>query len=363
LKNFITNILGPFFLILRKIRKNKKNTNQSIIIISLHKLGDSVFTLYAIKEIISLYKENITIVCFPETKSIFELVLEGVRYEIISRRGFYFRELIAKKKSRKQISNLNPTIIFDLTGNINSASLIFNLRADKIVGINKEIYKNIYTSFTSIRKNPHIVDIYLDGIKSEVPISFNVDKISPKIDFTGNYILIHPFAGWRAKQWNLRKFIMLAKKLSQIFNCVLLFPENQLPHDIYLELKRDSLEFKTSQTIQDLIREISNCAIFIGNDSGPTHIANLLGKSTFTIYGPTNPIYHQPKNGINHYIQKTLQCSPKEFEKVCFTDGGRDGCPSFECMNLLEFDEVFTEVIKFIKRNQLEIRISKNSEA
>jgi heptosyltransferase-2 len=79
----------------------------------------------------------------------------------------------------------------------------------------------------------------------------------------------------------------------------------------------------------------------ISNDSGPLYIASLMGKPTFTIYGPTNPLFHLPLGSKHNYIRHLISCSPAETEKYCFTNAGRDGCPSFECMNQLKVDEVY----------------------
>ena len=73
-----------------------------------------------------------------------------------------------------------------------------------------------------------------------------------------------------------------------------------------------------------------------------------MGKPVFTIYGPTNPSYHQPKSGLSGYIKKEIVCSPKVNEKLCFTDGGRKGCPSFECMKQLSIEEVFFALTDFM---------------
>ena len=39
---------------------------------------------------------------------------------------------------------------------------------------------------------------------------------------------------------------------------------------------------------------LSHANVFIGNDSGITHIAAGLGVRTFTMFGPTNPTVYKP---------------------------------------------------------------------
>jgi hypothetical protein len=52
----------------------KKNTeNGKVLIISLHKLGDTIFTLPSIKLLNEKYStERIKILCFPESKTIYK---------------------------------------------------------------------------------------------------------------------------------------------------------------------------------------------------------------------------------------------------------------------------------------------------
>ncbi len=40
------------------------------------------------------------------------------------------------------------------------------------------------------------------------------------------------------------------------------------------------------------------------NDSGLTYIGYLLGKTTFVIYGFTNPDFHNPYGSCHSYIDK-----------------------------------------------------------
>jgi heptosyltransferase-2 len=160
--------------------------------------------------------------------------------------------------------------------------------------------------------------------------------------------VIHPFAGWPAKEWNLRKFIELADIVNEKTECLVVFPIERMKKDILNELDIKKIRYIETKSVTDLIETIKNCTAFIGNDSGPLHLASLLGKPTFSIYGPTNPEYHLPLTGINSYCQNIINCSPSPKEKLCFTNGGRNGCPAFECMNNLSVQEVKIKVMEFL---------------
>ena len=53
-------------------------------------------------------------------------------------------------------------------------------------------------------------------------------------------------------------------------------------------------ELKSCATYLDLLNEISTAAMFIGNDSGPGHLAGIIGVPTVVLFGPTDPAQWRP---------------------------------------------------------------------
>ncbi len=343
---FISNIV---LRVIKLIRPRYQANNKNVVILSLHRLGDAVFTISAIKKIVKHHKENIYLVCYQETIPIYNLVFNSLKYVRISRNDFRFR--IATRNARKKIKDLNPYIIYDFTGKIYSVSLFFNSSAKEIVGCNDPHFKSIYTKFVPLRNEPHITDIYLDAISPIIP-DRTPEQYTLKSEFNGNYILIHPFASYTAKEWGLRNFIRLSEVINQKTRCVLVSQPGKIPSDVLVDINDKNIIIKETKSVDDLIDVIKKCKLFIGNDSGPVHIANLLGKPSFTIYGPTNPEYHKPHYGINEFARKKLKCSPGNNEKICFTHGGVF-CPTYDCTLNLSFDEIKNQVLSFIEKNNI----------
>jgi ADP-heptose:LPS heptosyltransferase len=325
----------------------KKNKSGSTAIIVLHKLGDSIFTVQAISKIISIYAAPVFIICFKETSPIFKLAFKNPKCIEFAHDEFYFNDRIASRNAKKKLEKLIPYTIYDLTGNVSSISLIFSSKAKKIIGINDRVFRKIYDNFVPIRSQPHVKDIYLDAVREQCHTDSSIINLKSFWKLN-SYILIHPFAGWKAKEWNLRKFICLAERLAKSYHVIMLSAPNKFNKDIIIYLENKHIKLVETKSIDELIEIIKNSTLFIGNDSGPIHIANLLGIPTFTIYGPTNPDYHKPTEGLNGHIMNKLKCSPKKIEKVCFTNGGRNGCPFNECMFLLEEKDVYNSVQSFI---------------
>ena len=102
-----------------------------------------------------------------------------------------------------------------------------------------------------------------------------------------------------------------------------------------------------TKTIPELLDQIRECSLFIGNDSGSAHISDLMGKPTVIIYGPTNPSFTKPFFEHNTFILNEIKCSPNVGEKFCFTFAGIF-CPSNECMATLEVEMVEKKILEFI---------------
>lgn len=355
LDHFLLIITNISFTLIKLFLRKQSYDSKRLLIICLHRLGDTVFCIPAIKGIYDCYRDyEIFILCYPESKNILEIKFKSENIVTIEKSDFFLHRRIAKKNCRKTVNDLKPEIIFDLTGDPSSASLIITSKAKEVIGTNLQYFQKLYTSFVTVRTKPHYMDIYLDVLRSVKP---DYDKYS--YQFESNYnpndeILIHPFAIRKAKEWNLKKYINLAERLRNNYKVCLIAPPNFIEEEVLHEIEQLKINVKVTKTLGELISIIKEASLFISNDSGPIYIANLLGKPTFTIYGPTNPKFSLPFGANHKYYKKELSCSAKE-EKVCFTLGGIN-CPSQECLNLITVNEIEDSINSFIKLLGIEER-------
>ncbi len=204
LQKLLNIVAFPGFYLLRSFCRLGSTKGESLVIISLHRLGDTVFTIPAVKEIIRHYSKIIYIICNDHSIPIYKEIFPDLNYVTMGNDNFRLGGRVAKRNARKLIKSLKPHFILDLTGIGKSASLILTSSAREIIGTNREHYRGIYTHFTPVRKSPHLMDVYLDAVKTR----FNIENESSIKVFESNYdkngkILIHPFGGWAAKEWGL----------------------------------------------------------------------------------------------------------------------------------------------------------------
>ena len=93
-------------------------------------------------------------------------------------------------------------------------------------------------------------------------------------------------------------------------------------------------------SVPEVKKLLSEVDLFIGNDSGPAHIAAAVGTNTITIFGSTDVkhgVKFTPYKGNHEYLKavETILCSP------CY----KSKCPTkMECMNSITVEHVMKKI-------------------
>jgi len=103
-------------------------------------------------------------------------------------------------------------------------------------------------------------------------------------------IIIHPGSGGKSKNWPSDRYLALAEALGQNSRLVTwcLGPaEDNFP----LSAKESSIR---TDSLLDLAQVLGSARLYIGNDSGITHLAAAVGCPTIAVFGPTDPLKWAP---------------------------------------------------------------------
>ena len=125
---------------------------------------------------------------------------------------------------------------------------------------------------------------------------------------------IHPGSGSPAKTWPLERFLELAGTLVGEYRAQILFIVGPGEEEIKQKLLR--LDGPNLPVLLDglplpnLGAILERCLLFIGSDSGITHMAAAVGTPVVTIFGPSDPIRWAPKGREISLIRRAVSCSP-----------------------------------------------------
>jgi heptosyltransferase-1 len=149
-------------------------------------------------------------------------------------------------------------------------------------------------------------------------------------------IAIHPGTSTKAffKRWIPDQYARLADQLSQELNATVLFTwgdgELEWVEGIRREMRRPSLLGPRTDSLTQLGEVYRYCDLYIGGDTGPMHVATMMGIPAVVIYGPTDPTENEPIG--NHIkVRKEVGCNPcHEYS-----------CKDLICIKAISADEVF----------------------
>lgn len=114
-----------------------------------------------------------------------------------------------------------------------------------------------------------------------------------------HYILIHPGSGSRKKNWSLNNFTELIKYIRGRFAIEMRVITGYAENDILLQLSNadgaiGDIEIEHNKKLGAIADLLTESSIFIGNDSGISHLAGLTGTASIVLFGPSDPRIWKP---------------------------------------------------------------------
>jgi lipopolysaccharide heptosyltransferase I len=254
--------------------------------------------------------------------------------------------------------------VIDLQGLLRSALFGFMTGAPRRIGFanGRERSTLFYTESHDIpTRRMHAVDGYLRLIEAlgappappPAEVSFPLpltERHRERIreltsDFVGEapLVTICPTAKWVTKRWPEEHFAALADLLAGREKARIAFcgaPDDaEAIGRIMGKMRRPSLDLSGRLSLMELAALLERSDLYVGNDSGPMHLASATRTPTVAIFGPTDPKRTGPYNTRASVVASPLDCAP------CF----RRKCPTNECLRRLAPEEVHAACLERLK--------------
>lgn len=154
--------------------------------------------------------------------------------------------------------------------------------------------------------------LYIPAEDREVIHSF-FDQLS--FLFKGPLIGIHPGTSQKTeyKRWDPEQYARLGDRLVRELGAAIIFTwgpgELDWVKRIQRKMKEASILGPHTVSLTQLGEVYRHCDLFIGGDTGPMHVASLIGIPAVVIYGPTDPVLNEPY-GPHRKVRKEVGCNP-----------------------------------------------------
>ncbi len=166
------------------------------------------------------------------------------------------------------------------------------------------------------------------------------DQLQPLKSAGGSEILVHTGAAQPVRVWPLPRYAEAVRRLRGLGYPVRVVCDSaQLPW----WRQEGEITVEAPATVARLIEIIGLAGAFVGNDSGPAHLAAILGVPTFTLFGPQLPEWFAPPYPRGEFVEG----------KACPYKPCSDYCrfPTPFCLTGHELEEIWPRLLNFVRRN------------
>ena len=220
---------------------------------------------------------------------------------------FAFLRLTPKRLSRAALQVANKLGFAQFSGTHETTR---NLDVLRQVGIPTPVQTAIFSVTTEDKK-----------WASDFLATYQIDRQHP-------LIAIHPGSPIALKRWMPERYAELADWLIAQKRAQILYVgvKDEIPiiTEIQALMRGESINIAGKTTLTQLASILHTCNVFIGNDSGPMHLAAAVGTQTIGLYGPGDPTRFGPAGTKCQTIQRKSDCPC--LGTVCRY--GKSGCMS-----------------------------------
>lgn len=309
---------------------------QTILVIKWDEIGDMVYALHVFDHLQHQFpKATITLLCKPFVKPLVQNhpAISGIINQIPENEKFdLIVELRGNWKTLGYAWRKMPNVRLE-RGTVRLKNKLSGGQKHEVI-TNFEIIKPLLNEET---------ESLTPKIYSDTDSVRHVDDFINKNLLT-QYAVIHCGARRKLRQWPVQNFAALIKILTEKYKFQIVFAGTEEDEPTINEIIKLSKEEATVCTrnfsLLHFAELVKKAALFIGNESGPLHIAAVMGTPLVGIYGPGVPDVFYPIGPKSRVVHHVLDCNPCD-QVHCV----RPENPCINLVTLMEVEEKIEEII------------------
>lgn len=348
-----------------------------ILIVKLSSIGDIIHTLPSLAAIRNAIPEaEISWVVEKRSAEILrgnELLKNLIEVDTRALRGGKVIDEILLDLSR-QIKNVRISdfdVAIDFQGLLKSAAIAKLSKAKKRFGFDKENLREpmsrfLLTDTIKVEKGINVIEKNLalagKALNIEIPKdSFDfpiftgeehkkeAEEIIEKTD--GDFAILNPAGGWTTKLWQAEKFGYLADRLwdeKGLFSILSTAPHETDLAERALSANRSGKIIHALPGLKGFYELAKRASIYVGGDTGPTHLAIAANAPVVGIYGPTEWNRNGSLNREDICVERyDLECRINCYRRK-IGSWKKGECGNWVCMDI-SVENVFEAIKKRLK--------------
>jgi len=340
-------------------------------LIQLWGIGETILALPTIEALRQKFKkDNIDILVTDRNKEIFYKNKNINNIKILKLSPFSIKLFILKNWRKYDL-------VIDMEEYLNISSLLAFYLGKYRIGYSHGIRSSLYSKTVKYNDSQHVVYTFLDllkplGIRKHIeklpPLNYSsndkkkIDRLLKNYKINKKSLLVGFGVGAaesaKSRMWPKDRFAELANHLIKKYHAKIILIGNKEEKKYIDSLqslivnKNNSYNFSGLVNVKEMFYLISLCKLFIGNDSGPMHVAAAQNVKTVGLFGCNLPVRFAPFGKNNYSIYK------KNNQKACINvHKGQVGECKFgkenACVKKIQVQDVLEVVDGSIKKKYL----------
>ncbi len=315
---YIGGLLCLLFYPLKFVRNSTKAVEpRKILFVKLWAIGESVLTLPTIDAIRKRYGDFVRIDVLTRKKNsdvyTDNAIITSVHILTFFRLPSFF------------LFFHHYDLAFDLEPFFRLSAILTFLFSKRSIGFSHGVRSILYDVKVHYNDKQHVVQTYLDlarsiGIHTDysrlIPLGFSRHERGGVDDLLRKHHLIDkvligfaPGSGGSAqgRRWNWANYRAFIERFQEDFPTTFIVVGAQSDKQVSEKIAADLpnvINAAGKFTLKELFYLMTKFHLFIGNDSGPIHIAAAQGVPTLGLFGPNTPVRFAPYGPRNRYIYK-----------------------------------------------------------
>jgi heptosyltransferase II len=343
---------------------------KSILVLQLWGVGETILTLPAILALQKRFLEcRIEILCTKRNSLVYSKLGGNVSVKEISTNPISLKLFM--------LMNVNKyDLVIDMEEYLNISAIIAAAVGKYRLGYSHDVRAKTYHRVVEYNDKQHASETFMDLVRA-IGVKASIDRL-PTVGYSSHdeervlkllaqkgvkkddvLVCVSPGAAEsaRSRMWPSARFSELSNRLLEDPNVKILFTgtesEKKLVAGIIWRIakKGQVVDLSDSLSLPEFFFLMKKCSLFIGNDSGPMHIAAAQGIPTIGLFGPNIPVRFGPIGKGNIAIYKKGVC---EFSPCINVHKGqvpdclyaRDSPDYQKCMKAISVDDVLVHIKK-----------------
>lgn len=346
------------------------NTVKLLLIMPTKYIGNMVIAMKAIAAILDKYDSGQTVLvldsqfsglaplAFGDQRRFLFYPRQALRHGPLYNRALRYLSFIRQLRAERFDK------VVDVDGTVVSARLSWLSRGKQKIGPSFSKRRKPYSTLVDIAQDQHSLGDFAAmakylGVNIAEPGYLKLAKdgtlaaVAAKLDTPVDYlnkkpiVCIHPGATKDYKLWDIHKFAELADwLLEKGWNVIVIgagSSEKERIDTMLATMAGHPINAHDRLSLLELTILFQHAGVFIGNDSGPMHLAVATAPNVIALFGPTEKHRWAPTDEHVQVVQGDFACSPGCHPEACLNN--------YQCLKSLSVEQVKRAVLSVIQQS------------